>query len=149
MSEARLRALEDNAAIEALLNRYADSVDRRDAAALAACFTADAEASFAGIVTSGGGEAIAGFLLSTLGPAASTHVVSNALIELDGDRASVRSRAVVYGVRGEPEQLRLRGVTYDDSLVRTAEGWRIHRRVHSAQWEGGAAHLPLTKIQPK
>lgn len=149
MNDDRLRALEDRVAIEALLVRYADAVDGRDEAALAGCFTADAHASFGGVVTTGGGQAIAGFLLSTLGPAASTHIVSNAIVEIDGDRAAVRSRAVVYGVRGEPEQLRLRGVTYDDLCVRTSAGWRIARRVHSAQWEGGADHLPLTPIQPK
>lgn len=143
----RLLALEDRAALHDLLVRYATAVDERDHDALAGCFTDDAEASFAGIAAGAGGHSIATFLLSTLGPAESTHVVANVRVELRGDEAAVSSVAVVYGVRGEPEQLRLRGVTYRDVCVRTPNGWRIRERVHTPRWEGGAQHVPLTPIR--
>ena len=42
------------------------------------------------------------------------------VVNLDGDEADVQSSAVVYGVRGEPLQLRLRGISYRDRFVRTA-----------------------------
>ena len=34
-----------------------------------------------------------------------------------------------------------RGLRYDDTLVRTGEGWRIDARVHRALW---SADLPVT-----
>ena len=140
----RLGRLEDRRAIEDLLVSYARAVDSRDGKALAACFASDAAATFSGMPAGTGGEAIAEFLLSTLGAPdrPTTHVVSNVGVELHGDRASAISNAVVYGIRGTPEQLRLRGISYHDELLRTSDGWRIQRRTHAVAWEGGAEHVP-------
>jgi hypothetical protein len=66
-----------------------------------------------------------------------------------GDEADATSNAVVYGVRGEPPQMRVRGVRYLDLLVRTTDGWRIRRRTHRPQWEAAAADVPLTPIEPR
>jgi hypothetical protein len=131
---ARLRAVEDRAALHDLLVRYAVAVDSGDTPA--------------GV----GGPAIATFLMATMGPGPkppTTHRVGNVLVTLDGDRANVQSSAIVYGIRGEPLQLRLRGVSYADLCVRTAGGWRIQRRTHSPAWEGAAENVPLTPINPK
>jgi hypothetical protein len=146
--ERRIRAIEDRLEIEDVIVRYAIAVDTQDDEMLAACFTDDAEASFAGVPAGPGGAAIAAFLASLRGVPVigSTHRFANIVVTLDGDEADVQSSAVVYGVRGEPLQLRLRGISYRDRFVRTPAGWRIGRRVHSAAWEGGAETLPLTPI---
>jgi hypothetical protein len=149
--DARVRAIEDRLAINDVVLRYAMGVDDQDDEMVASCFTDDAEASFAGMPAGPGGPAIAAFLASTMGTprVASTHRFTNVVVTLDGDEADVRSSAVVYAVRGEPLQLRLRGLRYRDRFVRTGDGWRIARRVHSVSWEGGAENKPLTPIAPK
>jgi ketosteroid isomerase-like protein len=147
--ELRLRAIEDRLAIEDVIVRYAHSVDGHDDELLASCFSDDATASFAGVPAGPGGVAIAAFLASIMGTSrtASTHRFTNVAVTLQGDEADVHSSAVVYSVRGEPEQLRLRGITYRDRFVRTPAGWRIGRRVHSVAWEGAADSVPLTPIR--
>ena len=146
--ELRVRAIEDRLAIEDVIVRYAHGVDGQDDELLASCFSDDATASFAGVPAGPGGTAIAAFLASAMGTprAASTHRVTNVAVTLDGDEADVHSSAVVYALRGEPRQLRLRGITYRDRFVRIPAGWRIHRRVHSVAWEGAADSVPLTPI---
>ena len=102
-------------------------------------------ASFAGVLVPGrGGAAIVAFLASLPGGSAGTappmktsHLFTNLVIHLDGDQAEARSRAAVYSVRGTPEQVRVRGISYQDLVRRTPDGWRIANRVHSVAWEGG------------
>ena len=147
--ERRVQAIEDRLAIEDVIIRYANAVDSQDDELLASCFTDDATASFAGVPAGPGGAAIVAFLASLRGVAVigSMHRFGNVVVTLHGDEADVQSRAVVYGVRGEPLQLRMRGITYHDHFVRTSAGWRIGRRVHSPSWEGAAENLPLTPIR--
>ena len=149
--ESRVQAIEDRLAIQDVIIRYAHGVDRHDDDVIASCFTNDAQASFAGIPVGPGGQAIVSFLASTTdGPKPpSTHRFANVLVVLDGDEADVQSSAVVYGVRGEPEQLRLRGVNYQDRFRRGPDGWRISRRIHSVAWEGGAENVTPTPIRTK
>ena len=146
--ERRVRAIEDRLEIEDVIIRYANAVDFQDDALLETCFTDDATASFAGVPAGPGGAAIVAFLVSLRGAPVigSTHRFGNVVVTLNGDEADVQSRAVVYGVRGEPLQLRMRGITYHDHFVRTEAGWRIARRVHSPSWEGASDNVPLTPI---
>jgi hypothetical protein len=52
------------------------------------------------------------------------HIVTNVVITaIDEGTASVRSKGLGLGSNGE-----LSSVTYVDSVVRTADGWRIKRR---------------------
>lgn len=146
--ERRVQAIEDRLAIEDVIIRYATAVDSKDDELLASCFTDDATASFAGVPAGPGGAAIVAFLASLRGAPVigSMHRFGNVVVTLHGDEADVTSRAVVYGVRGEPLQLRMRSITYQDRFVRTASGWRIARRVHAPAWEGAAENVPLTPI---
>jgi hypothetical protein len=148
--EDRLRAVEDRFAINDLIIAYATAVDGRDFERLGSCFTDDGEASFAGVPAGIGGPTIAAFLasMSTGGGPPSMHLFTNIAVQLDGDTADVRSHAIVYTIRGEPEQVRLRGLSYHDTCVRTAAGWRIRRRIHSVNWEAGAENVPITPIRP-
>jgi 3-phenylpropionate/cinnamic acid dioxygenase small subunit len=153
---ARVRALEDRAEINDLIIRYAEAVDNRDNATLANCFTDDAEATFAGVPVPGrGGDAVVAFLSSLGGgaprpatPIKTSHLFMNVVVTLDGDEADARSSASVYSVRGEPEQVRIRGISYHDRMRRTPDGWRIAKRVHSVGWEGAAESVPITPITP-
>ena len=147
--EERIQAIEDRTAIEDVIVRYAQAVDGHDDELLASCFTDDATASFAGVSAGPGGAAIAAFLDAAMGSprAESTHRVANIAVRIEGAEAHATSSAVVYALRGEPTQLRLRGITYRDDLVRTSAGWRIRRRVHSVAWEGAAESVPLTPIR--
>jgi 3-phenylpropionate/cinnamic acid dioxygenase small subunit len=154
---ARAQVLEDRVAINDLIIRYAEAVDNRDDTALASCFTDDAEATFAGVPVPGrGGAAIVAFLASLPGGSAGTatpmktsHLFMNVVINLDGDQAVARSRAAVYSVRGTPEQVRVRGITYQDRMRRTRHGWRIANRVHSVAWEGAMESVPITPVAPR
>ena len=154
---ARAQVLEDRVAINDLIIRYAEAVDNHDDGALASCFTDDAEANFAGVPVPGrGGAAIVAFLSSlpggsagTAAPMKTSHLFTNVLINLDGDEAEARSRAAVYSVRGTPEQVRVRGISYRDRMRRTPDGWRIANRVHSVAWEGAMESVPITPIAPQ
>jgi 3-phenylpropionate/cinnamic acid dioxygenase small subunit len=53
------------------------------------------------------------------------HVTNVLVVALDGDSARVRAKALGTYSRG-----RAFSGDYDDSLVRTAAGWRIRRRVN-------------------
>jgi ketosteroid isomerase-like protein len=147
--ERRVRAIEDRREIEDVIVRYANACDFQDDEMLGSCFTDDATASFAGVPVGPGGAAIVAFLASMRGMPiiGSMHRFGNVVVNIDGDEADVQSRAVVYGVRGDPQQLRLRGISYHDRFVRTAAGWRIARREHSPSWEGAADSVPLTPIR--
>ena len=149
---ARLQLVEDRQEIADLLVRYARAVDDGDDEQLTSCFTDDADATFAGVAAGVGGRAITAFLRSTMGAAtrpASTHNIANITVTVRGDEAEATSNAVVYGVRGDPPELRARGVRYDDLLVRTPHGWRIRRRTHRPHWEAAARDVPLTPIEPR
>jgi uncharacterized protein (TIGR02246 family) len=148
----RLRLVEDRQEIADLLVRYASAVDDGDDEQLASCFTDDAEATFAGVHAGVGGPAITAFLRSAMGATtrpASTHNLANITVSVRGDEADAVSNAVVYGVRGEPPEMRVRGVRYEDRLVRTPDGWRIRVRTHRPHWEAAATDVPLTPIDPR
>jgi hypothetical protein len=57
------------------------------------------------------------------------HVITNVLIDLDGDRASVRANLIVTFVprADEPASHTTRGERYRFAAVRTPHGWRLSR----------------------
>ena len=133
---------DDDAEINALLARYAHLCDLRDVEGVAACFTADGRASFAGERLAPGRAAIAAYLqpltdrVSTL---VTQHVVGSVWILLSGDggSATARSYTTVHVVRpaaGGTQEVVHRGLSYDDTIVRTAEGWLFAERVHQVLW---------------
>jgi 3-phenylpropionate/cinnamic acid dioxygenase small subunit len=130
-----VEALLDRAAIQDVLLRYARGVDRRDLALVASCFTPDA--AYEGTLAHGTIADALARLGQTFGHyAATTHLVGNQLIELDGDQARSETYTIAYHrIAGEPLRDRTVAVRYDDSLVRTAAGWRISRRVVHLDWE--------------
>jgi hypothetical protein len=138
MSEA-----DDRFEIIGVLDRYAECLDARDWKGLADVFTEDADVDF-GLWRSGTLDEVRsriGSFLNGCGP--SQHLLGNYRIELDGDRATSKCycRVMHFG-KGEHE-----GKTYEayleyaDELVRTAAGWRSHKRVATASMQQGDASL--------
>lgn len=137
----------DEVQISSLMSRYARFVDARDIERVMACFTADAHLSFnGGAAVADGEEAMRAFWGKLFGGPvlgeASTHIMANYVIDIDGDRATAASQGVAYIYTDGT--VFARGITYDDLLVRTPEGWRLSSREHNAQWqfEAPAKALP-------
>lgn len=143
----KLQDLFDRDEIEQLLIRYCNANDSDDWDGMASVFTEEQRTEraerYSKIRT----------LATTLMPIekikVEQHMLSNIEIKVDGDTATAFSACRVYivGTRGDEPVMLIRGITYTDELVRTAEGWRIKERVHYLVWmtetkpiEGKQAH---------
>jgi ketosteroid isomerase-like protein len=132
----------DRSDIAQLLAEYAHAVDRRDFAAVAECFVPDASASYGGVELGPGVEHIVEHIRGVERFVATQHLFGVPLVHVDGDTATASSHAASYLVaNGDGTETVLgRGLTYDDELVRTANGWRIARRVHRPIWSTVEPH---------
>jgi 3-phenylpropionate/cinnamic acid dioxygenase small subunit len=137
--------MDDDNAIRNLIYRYARGVDDRDMDGVLACFTDDAD-----VALEGAPEGIVDLRsfyagLFQEGPGgigeASTHLMANVLVEVDGDSAHAETQAVAYLLRGDT--VMVRGIRYDDACARTPAGWRIERRRHRAEWQ---YEVPATRV---
>lgn len=117
----------DRDAIRDLLARYTYNGDRGRLTEMTACFAADGVLEYLGKAPQGPA-AIAAALASGTRDARLTfvrHHITDPLIAIDGESATARSYFTVHSNFGPDHS-----GTYDDRLVRTAEGWRFaHRRV--------------------
>jgi uncharacterized protein (TIGR02246 family) len=127
--------MSDKVEILSVLARYARGLDVRNFALVAECFAPDATAEYSGREFSGA-DAIVAFVHAVERFKATTHVITNAVVEVDGDTATAHSQAVAYLVssEAEPDAVRIRGIRYDDELRKRDGRWRITRRVHRADW---------------
>jgi ketosteroid isomerase-like protein len=140
------RAWVERAAITELITRYAVLNDSADCEAVAALYTEDARMSrpvAPDQFISGRAAILAAF---TARPRrASRHVVANVLVTLDGeDRARAVSQILLYtGTAAEDGGLpHLSGSspligTWQDTLVKTPEGWRFTERRGSLDFRAG------------
>jgi uncharacterized protein (TIGR02246 family) len=133
--EQRLQRVEDELAIRRILVDYSATQDARDYAGYAALFAKDGEW-VNGKSVHKGREAIQKMLVDLYGAPLpgyvnneSFHITSNAQIDVNGDRATVRSRhlLVMRGPNGEPTPS-LAG-RYEDEFIREDGKWKILRRV--------------------
>ena len=133
--EQRLQRVEDELAIGRVLVEYSARQDARDYAGYAALFAKNGEW-VNGKNVYKGREAILKMLVDLYGapPAGyvnneSYHITTNPQIDVNGDRATARSRhlLVMRGPRGEPTPA-LAG-RYEDELIREDGKWKILRRV--------------------
>ncbi|HEX2813947.1 MAG TPA: nuclear transport factor 2 family protein [Sphingopyxis sp.] len=127
MADPKANLAADRDAIRDLLARYTYNGDRGRVADLAACFTADGVLEFTGNAPIGPAAIAAALSSGTRDPRLTfvRHHITNPLIAVDGDRATARSYFTVHSDFGPDHS-----GTYDDRLLRTAEGWRfVHRRV--------------------
>jgi 3-phenylpropionate/cinnamic acid dioxygenase small subunit len=122
--------LEDKQAIYQLLARYCFLLDGYRLREFAALFTSDGEwISRNGTAT--GPKAIEELLRGLVPqPAAGRrrkHFTANAIIELFGDRAKITSNFLVARDSEAGPAIAVAG-TYDDTVVKTAEGWKFKSR---------------------
>ena len=138
-----MAGLEDRIEIEDLFTRYSAAIDARDMEALDSVFTADAVIDY---TTSGGIRGklpeIKAWLAEALAPfTVLQHLNTNLQLEIAGDRAT--SRVSIFNPMGLPDgeggvRLFFVGGYYDDKLVRTPDGWRIHERFEQQLWTYGS-----------
>ncbi|HTQ37120.1 MAG TPA: nuclear transport factor 2 family protein [Steroidobacteraceae bacterium] len=133
--EQRLRRVEDLLAIQRVLVDYAATQDAHDYAGYAALFAKNGEW-VNGKNVYRGREAIQKMLVDLYGAPPpgyvnndSFHISYNAQIDVNGDRATARSRhlLVMRGPNGEPTPM-LAG-RYEDEFIREDGQWKILRRV--------------------
>ena len=131
-----IQALLDKQSIYEVLVRYCRGVDRCDAGLISSAFHDDSYDDHG--YWKGPGQELGPFLADRLRKAnsATTHSITNVLIELDGDVA--RSEAQVYATlirRGsDPVETDVVGARYLDRLSRRAGTWRIEHRTVVLDW---------------
>ncbi|GAB2893635.1 nuclear transport factor 2 family protein [Streptomyces mayteni] len=136
----RVRALEDDRELRALLMRGWRALDARDWDTWIECWTPDGVLEFGPWQEVRGRDAIRDTVREAeSGYAAMQHHILNAAFEVRGDRAS----GIGYmwfvavpepGMRATPYAM---GGPYDWEFVRTAAGWRLARQRLGVWWETG------------
>jgi uncharacterized protein (TIGR02246 family) len=133
--EQRLQRVEDELSIRRVLVDYSATQDAKDYAAYADLFAREGEW-VNGRTVHKGRAAILKMLVDLYGNppagyvnAESYHISSNAQVDVQGDRATARSRhlLVMRGPNGEPTPM-LAG-RYEDEFIREDGKWKILRRV--------------------
>jgi len=131
--EARVQMLEDQLAVQELLNRWGPAVDTGDSAAAAGLWTddgvldsdfsyLDGPAGVSAMVESDGQQALI--------DQGCAHVQAFPLIRIDGDRATATgySRVYLHQDDGSYEVWRVSANRWE--FARTADGWRATRRTN-------------------
>jgi uncharacterized protein (TIGR02246 family) len=133
--EQRLQRVEDQLAIQRVLIDYSATQDARDYAGYAALFAKDGEwvngknayngrAAIEKMLTDLYGARPPGFVNTE-----SYHITTNPQVDVNGDRATARSRhlLIMRGPKGEPTPVL--GGRYEDEFIREDGKWKILRRV--------------------
>jgi uncharacterized protein (TIGR02246 family) len=140
--EARLAWLVDREEIRALVYEFARSIDDKDQAAYAATFTEDAE-----LVLPFGAFSGRAAIAAMQGPPpfmATQHLIGGSVIDVTGDSATARSYVTPTHAfdASDKTQKAHSGGWYDQTLRRTAEGWRISRVALVIVWEDARPMMP-------
>ena len=133
---ARLGALEDRNAVQAVVIDIAAGVDRHDVALLRASIWPDAHIDMGGpdAVT---GEAFASALAPPPKPARGRmHLTGNYRIRLEGDRAEAESHVLSCqeAAGADGDETRVRAGRYLDHFERRDGVWKLSRRVFVDEW---------------
>lgn len=121
-----MASLEDQLAIRTLTAQYNRAFDRGEADAWVACFTEDGEFELDGRVVARGAEELGAFARRMIPRLRVRHCTTDAIIEVDGDRAAQDTYLILVDVR-DGSRFLTSGV-YQDVAVRRPEGWRFARR---------------------
>ena len=128
---------DDRADIAAVLIRYASGIDGRDWPLFRTCFTPDCEVDYGDIGAWSGIDELTEWMDATHAPMGHTlHRITNIAVDpapdRDGDRAIVRAYVDALLMMADgTTSIRAAGF-YDDELIRTPDGWRIHRRAFTS-----------------
>jgi SnoaL-like domain len=129
-----LAEISDRFEIQQLLIDYSTAIDTRQFDDLDHVFTADAYIDYRAMGGIDGRFPEVKAWLAQVLPnfPAYAHMLGNFDVRIDGDTAS--SRTVCFNpmvLGGEQNQILYCGLWYDDEFIRTAEGWRMSRRVET------------------
>lgn len=158
MSErsAEIQYLLDRAAIQDVLARYFQGLDRCDPAQVRTCFTDDVQAHYDHRPPAKGIEEImSGFRTFKRIPVSklkmTTHFMGNLNIRLlQGDVAETETNAIAFLVEEDAgaDLVSMRSLRYLDRLRRQDDGWRISDRIHTLDWSCQVpANFALTLAQ--
>ena len=141
--QAGLAALTDRADIEAVANAIDDAVDRKDWAAARSYFTDAVDADFSSL---GGApskipadELVTNWKTALPEHKASFHLRGEAMIKLDGDRATMISRGYAWNkldTRADDNLWEVWGI-YEHRFSRTSAGWRVSGFKFTKTYERG------------
>ena len=142
-----LEEISDRMEIQDLLVRYCYAVDHRNFDEFKTIFTPDASIDYSvfGGPVAGVDETIA-YLKETMPMFASfQHMISTSQIQLDGDTAKVKTicHNPMVMPMGEELVVFTCGLWYVDEMVRTAEGWRISKRVEESSYMKDMPGMPV------
>ena len=127
-----IEEISDRLEIQDLLVAYSTAIDKRRFDDLDRVFTADAYIDYRAMGGVDGRYPEVKAWLSQVLPnfPAYAHMLGNVDVSIDGDTATSRTlcfNPMVLG--GDDGQVLFCGLWYDDEFVRTAEGWRMTKRV--------------------
>lgn len=137
-----LQTISDRLEIQQLHADYSGAIDRKDWNALDRIFTADAHIDYTAMGGIKGDYAtVKAWLADTLKWFPHYyHLVSNLQLSIDGDTAHSRIvcfNPMIMQPQGGKKTTMFFGLWYLDDLIRTAEGWRIARRVEEKCFDYG------------
>ncbi len=132
--DARIQRIDDRIAIEQLLMEYGRAVDNRDFAAFAALFTDEGE--WKGAQGSYRGrkdiqqsmEKIFSAAAADIPKGKNFHLLTNVIIDLQGDHATASSKFIFYTMNGAKPEAAVAG-RYEDRLVRVGGAWKFQQRL--------------------
>jgi 3-phenylpropionate/cinnamic acid dioxygenase small subunit len=135
----------DHQAIIDITLRYAWALDTHSFDELHQVFAPDVTADMRGVAVNGVDEMIARISNAVNRFDVTQHITTNHQIVVDGDTATCRcqlqSQHVTHSDDGNDDLFTIGGHYYD-SLVRTADGWRITHRVMTQTWMSGNPRRP-------
>jgi hypothetical protein len=123
-----------------LMVRYGAGIDRKDWALFRRCFTTDVHAVYEGFGEFHGYEALEAFVRPSVEPLDATqHLLTNFLVQLDGDKATFQCYVQAQHIRNAAAggHFFTIGGPYDNRALRTAEGWRMDRFHFKVAWTSG------------
>ena len=132
-----LQYLADRLAISDFLTTYAHAVDTKDWELYRSCFTDDADIDY---TSAGGIRGTLDEIVTWMGATmvmfdATQHLVSNEMVEIDGDTAT--ARAMFYNPMhfvGDNAGYFDCGGWYNHELVRTDDGWKSRKPWEDFSW---------------
>jgi 3-phenylpropionate/cinnamic acid dioxygenase small subunit len=130
------------------LYEYALGIDTRDWALYRSIFTEELAIDFSSFdgrpaARMPADDWVAACSLVFTGLDATQHVMSNPIVDLDGDRARCRMymKAEHFLKNDQGDDAFALGGYYDDRLIRSAEGWRIESVTLNVFWNRGNRHI--------
>ncbi|HVB66875.1 MAG TPA: nuclear transport factor 2 family protein [Acetobacteraceae bacterium] len=125
-------SIEDRLAISDLFVRYTCAIDAGDVETLVACFTEDGALESPAVGVYAGREAIRAFAQRFArfrqGGSQLRHVISNLVVQVQGDRAHATCYLTVFLTRDGSSRLLAPG-QYDCELRKTDGAWRFQKRI--------------------